>query len=142
MLPVQQAQIEAVEQSDTEQNDRMSALEDDVDTWDDRIVSLEAADRDIQGRLVTLEETVLSKSYILISCCVPNSIRITLDSRNNTICSISLQHLGWHVSVPLVTMKDPALTSTSIPFICACRDGYYGETCQNSKSVQEFSKQR
>ena len=112
---MQQAQIEAVEQSDTEQDDRMSALENDVDTWDDRIVVLEATDRDIQDRLATLEETILSKLCILISCYVPNSIRITLDSRNNTICSIFLQYLGWHVIVHLVTIKAPALTSTSIP---------------------------
>ena len=60
LLSAQTVEIATISQSDSEQNERMSVLEDDVDTWDDRVIALEAADRDIQTRLATLEETILS----------------------------------------------------------------------------------
>ena len=72
----QNADIAAITESDTEQNERITVVEDIVDTWDDRIVALEAADRDIQGRLATLEETILSKFRILISCSVSNDLSL------------------------------------------------------------------
>ena len=55
-----------LELSDTEQNERMLVLEDDFETWDDRIVTLEATVQDIQNRLMILEETILSKFSIWI----------------------------------------------------------------------------
>ena len=64
----QNADIAAVVESDTEQEERISIIEDSVDTWDDRIVGLEAADREIQTRLATLEEIILSMLCILKSC--------------------------------------------------------------------------
>ena len=65
MVSEQTVEIAAISQSDTEQNERMAVLEDDVDTWDDRIIALEAADRDIQDRLAKLEETILSTSLVV-----------------------------------------------------------------------------
>ena len=83
----QQAQIQAIEQSDTEQDDRMLVLEKDVDTWDDRIVILESSDRDIQDRLATLEETILSNTNIFIFIIFFQiAVIIEINHRNNALC--------------------------------------------------------
>ena len=44
----------------TEQDDRLTATENNVDLWDDRIIALEVANMDIQERLTSMEETILS----------------------------------------------------------------------------------
>ena len=41
------------------QGERLDAVEDDVDIWDDKITALEVANVDIQDRLLTVEETIL-----------------------------------------------------------------------------------
>ena len=43
-----------------EQDDRLTATENNVDLWDDRIITLEVANIDIQERLTTVEEIILS----------------------------------------------------------------------------------
>ena len=43
-----------------EQDGRLTATENNVDLWDDRIVALEVANTDIQERLITVEEIILS----------------------------------------------------------------------------------
>ena len=43
------------------QNDRIAIVENTVDSWDDRIVSLETVNIDVQNRLDDLEETILSE---------------------------------------------------------------------------------
>ena len=41
----------------------MTVLETSVDLWDDRIIALEVSDTEISERLITLEETILSKIF-------------------------------------------------------------------------------
>ena len=43
-----------------EQDNRLTLVENNVDLWDDRIVALEVANTDIQERLSTVEDTILS----------------------------------------------------------------------------------
>ena len=43
-----------------EQDNRLTLLENNVDLWDDRIVALEVSNTDIQERLITVEDIILS----------------------------------------------------------------------------------
>ena len=52
--------VATIEGDVAEQDERMTVLESSVDLWDDRIIALEVANTDIQERLTTLEEEILS----------------------------------------------------------------------------------
>ena len=52
--------VATIEGDVAEQDERMTVLESSVDLWDDRIIALEVANTDIQERLTTLEEVILS----------------------------------------------------------------------------------
>ena len=58
----QEVQITALVTSDTNQNERMMILENEVDLWVDRIVALETVDTDVQQRLGDLEEIILGEN--------------------------------------------------------------------------------
>ena len=45
----------------SEHDDRLTVIESNVDLWDDRIMALEVANTDIQGRLTTVEDMILGK---------------------------------------------------------------------------------
>ena len=53
------ADITSLEENDVSQNERLGAVEDDVDEWDDKITALEVANVDITDRLITVEEILL-----------------------------------------------------------------------------------
>ena len=52
--------LTTVEGEVTEQDERLTLIESNVDLWDDRIIALEVSNTDIQERLTTVEETILS----------------------------------------------------------------------------------
>ena len=43
-----------------QQDNRLTIVEDNIDLWDDRIIALEVVNTDIQERLTTVEDTILS----------------------------------------------------------------------------------
>ena len=52
--------LTTVEGDVAEQGDRLTATENNVDLWEDRIITLEVANMDVQERLTTVEEIILS----------------------------------------------------------------------------------
>ena len=128
----------------------MSDLEDTVDSAEDSLTALETENDEMEQRLTLLEETVIGMLIysLLGSCgCLLKQSKLNL-YLTDIVCIFTLPKkyilittfLRNSIAVPWVACaSSPCDNEGSCidvnvdTFICMCRDGYFGETCQYGK---------
>ena len=119
------SEITSLEENDITQDVRLAFVEDDLDYWDDKITALEVANVDITDRLITVEEILLRE--------ISN---LKIDLNNIYFDVIYFLHFSepWVACVSSPCENGGTCIDVNVDtFVCMCRTGYYGDTCQHSK---------
>ena len=116
----------------------MSDLEDIVDSVEDDVTALNVENDEIQQRLTVLEETLIGTGCSLRQ--LPNFLFsiVFLDMQLSILAidTIVLFSVPWVACASSPCDNEGTCVDVNVDtFVCMCRDGYFGETCQYGQQV-------